>query len=270
MDALILHLEAPLMSFGGPQVDQIGPTGQFPTLSQIAGLLANALGYDHRDWAKTQALQDRLSLASLLLRTGREMPDYQTVDLGQDHLRNPAWTTRGRTEHRDGGPDARFGTHIRYRRYRVGASVLAAVTLADGEPAGPSLPGLAHALERPARPLFLGRKTCLPATPILVGLVEGVADLADALAQVPECFPDRWAEVSAGRQGDRRASPEKSGGYLAELPVTNWRTLAALQQAQAEHTVDQRDWRNGLHGGERVVLRTHLKLAEPAERETPP
>lgn len=267
IDALILHLEAPLMSFGGPQVDQIGPTGRFPTLSQIAGLLANALGYDHRDWAKTQALQERLSLASVLVRAGREMPDYQTVDLGQEHLRNPAWTTRGRTEHRDGGAEARFGTHIRYRRYRADASVLAAVTLAGGEAEKPLLVDLAHALDRPARPLFLGRKPCLPAAPVLVGLVQGVAGLDQALEQVPQRFPSRWAELASPALL-RRHDRDKDGRYPAELPVADWRALAESDRARAERTIDQRDWQNGLHGGERVVLRTRLKLRQPADEET--
>ena len=104
MEVLILHLQAPLMSFGSPQVDQIGPTARFPTISQITGLLANALGYKHGDFDRLQALQERLSIASALVREGEELQDYQTVDLGQTHLRNPAWTTRGRTEHRAGGP----------------------------------------------------------------------------------------------------------------------------------------------------------------------
>ncbi|MCA8929416.1 MAG: type I-E CRISPR-associated protein Cas5/CasD [Alphaproteobacteria bacterium] len=254
MDALILHLEAPLMSFGGPQVDQIGPTGRFPTLSQVAGLLANALGHDHRDWAWTQALQDRLALASLLLRAGRELPDYQTVDLGQEHLVRPGWTTRGRVEKRRGG-EASEGTHIRFRRYRADASVLAAVTLAAAAD-GPTLADLARALDRPARPLFLGRKPCLPAGPVLVGviesLVEGAAGLEAALAQVPQRFPDRWAAMT-------RTEPDTAGRFPVELPATD----AGEADPRLERVVDQRDWQNGLHGGERVVLRTRLALGGP-------
>lgn len=256
MDALILHLEAPLMSFGGPQVDQIGPTGRFPTLSQIAGLLANALGYDHRDWANTQSLQDRLSLASLLLQPGRELPDYQTVDLGQEHLRNPAWTTRGKTEHRDGGAEARFGTHIRFRRFRADASVLVAVALAN--PAdSPGIADLASALERPARPLYLGRKPCLPSSPVLVGIIDDAASLAEALQTVPSRFPDRWSTIAPIRSMD--------GEFPAELPIANGQLLDAADRARLERTVDQRDWQNGQHGGERVVLRKPLRLVSIGE-----
>lgn len=250
MTALILHLQAPLMSFGGPQIDQIGPTGRFPTLSQIAGLLANALGYDHRNWDRTQVLQDRLRIASALVREGRELPDYQTVDLGQEHLRNPGWTTSGRTEHRDGG-NARFGTHIRYRRYRADSNVLSAIALTPADEA-PTLTDLRVALDRPARPLFLGRKPCLPATPVLVGLIEAVDCLADAIARVPVAFPNRWAEIERGG-----SSPEPE----IEIPVTDERTLPDNERSQIQRVVDWRDWRNRLHGGERVVLRRRIKLS---------
>ena len=60
MDVLILRLEAPLMSFGGVQVDDRSPTEQFPAQSMIAGMIANALGYTHRNYQKTQRLQERL------------------------------------------------------------------------------------------------------------------------------------------------------------------------------------------------------------------
>ena len=255
MDAVILHFQAPLMSFGGPQIDQIGPTGRFPTLSQIAGLLANALGYDHRDWDRTQALQDRLRIGSALVKEGRELPDYQTVDLGQEHLRNPGWTTRGRAEHRDGGPEARFGTHIRYRRYRADSNALIAVALAPADEA-PTLEDLRAALDRPARPLFLGRKPCLPAAPVLVGTIETVEDLADALARVPIAFPDRWAEIARGG-----ASPEAE----IELPVADERTLPDDERLRTLRVIDSRDWRNRLHGGERVVLRRQLKIGAVVE-----
>src|SRR3546814_18063762 len=51
---------------------------------------------------RLQRLQARIRFASLLLRPGEELRDYHTVDLGQRHLAEPGWTTRGRTEHRAG------------------------------------------------------------------------------------------------------------------------------------------------------------------------
>ena len=252
MEALVLHLQAPLMSFGGPQIDQIGPTGEFPTLSQITGLLANALGYTHGDTERLQALQDRLSVASALVCAGSELEDYQTVDLGQPHLRNPAWTTRGRAEHRAGGAAAKYGTHIRYRRFRAGANVVSALGL--GTPcASPTLGEIGSGLIAPARPLFIGRGPCVPSTPLLVGSIDDAADLVDALRRVPAVFPKRWAEIGQGSGGDLE--------LRAEWPVDDRTGL--LANASTHAVIDRRDWLNRLHGGERVVARGPLKLDVP-------
>ena len=250
MQVLILHLDAPLMSFGGSQVDQIGPTGQFPTVSQMTGVFANALGYRHGDAGRLQALQGRLSVASALLRSGEELEDFQTVDLGQAHLRNPAWTTRGRTEHRHGGPEARYGTHIRYRRYRAGASVLSAVSLSPADEA-PTVGAIGDALNTPARPLFIGRKPCLPAAPLLVGIVDRAAHLIDALSRVPIEFPRWWATVP-----DHAAIESPP----AEWPVDGEAGLPPEDRLAARRVIDRRDWRNQLHGGERVVVRRQITL----------
>ena len=244
------------MSFGGPQVDHIGNTGMFPTLSQITGLCGNALGYSHGDSDRLQALQDRLRLASVVLREGREIEDYQTVDLGQDHLRWPGWTTRGRPEPRAGG-DAKFGTHIRQRRYRADAAVLAAIALSPEEE-DPSPGELAAALEHPARPLFLGRKNCLPAEPIVFGMLDDAPDLVGALQGAPRAFPERWVTV--------HGCPD-SGEFRAEWPVDDERGLPRSERTRTQRVVDQRDWRNQLHGGERVVMRGRLALGRPEDRK---
>ena len=249
MQVLLLNLQAPLMSFGAPQVDQIGPTGRFPTVSQITGLLGNALGYTHREHDRLQSLQDRISLAAALLRDGEELEDYQTVDLGQEHLSKPGWTTRGHVEHRAGGPEARFGTHIRVRRYRADAKVLAAVTLSSPE-RHPRIERIADALDRPFRPLFLGRKNCLPAERIIFGVVPDAESLTDAMSRAPILFPDQW-RIFFGADAVERVP--------AEWPIVREDAIPA-RGTHVHHVVDRRDWRNQLHGGERVVARGMLQL----------
>ncbi len=250
MQVLVLHLQAPLMSFGGPQVDQIGPTGRFPTLSQITGLLANALGYSHDATDRLQALQDRLSVASALVHAGDELLDYQTVDLGQPHLRNPAWTTRRGAEHRLGGAEAKYGTHIRLRRYRVDANVISVVSLTPPDDA-PTLSTVGAALIAPARPLVIGRNPCLPSTRLFVGIIEGVTELGDGLARVPTAFPEQWENIARGL--DARELP-------AEWPVGDRAALLAEKGTSSHRVIDQRDWHNQLHGGERIVARGLLTL----------
>ena len=251
MQVLLLDLQAPLMSFGGPQVDQIGNTGRFPTISQITGLCGNALGYMHGDFDRLQSLQGRIRLASALIRDGREIEDYQTVDLGQEHLRHPSWTTHGLPEHRDGGSGAKFGTHIRLRRYRAESAVLAAITLSPMEE-DPNLDTVAEALDRPFRPLFLGRKNCLPAERIVFGTMKGAQSLSDALARAPSVFPDHWK---------RAFGVLETCKLSAEWPVMQEGQLSASERIQVRRVVDQRDWRNQLHGGERAVMHGRLRLA---------
>ena len=251
MQALVLHLQAPLMSFGGSQVDQIGPTGRFPTMSQVTGLFANALGYSHGDFDRLQALQSRLSIASALVREGEELQDYQTVDLGQAHLRSPSWTTRGSTEHREGGPAARYGTHIRFRRYRADASVLITVSLSPADEK-PMLNEIGNALMAPARPLFIGRKPCLPSTRLFVGFIADADSLTDALTRVPDSFPHQWSVI---------AGTDDSVTAMAEWPVNDDRASSPSVSFETHRVIDRRDWRNQLHGGERVVARGTLVLS---------
>lgn len=216
MDCLILRFDAPLMSFGAVVVDQNNPTWRFPGTSMLTGLLGNALGWDHRDADKLQTLQNRLRFAARWDAEPEALADYQTVDLGQSFMVDTGWTTRGKREDRKGGP-ASTGTHIRYRDYW--ANGLATVALSLAGEGDPNLEDIEQALRRPARPLFIGRKPCLPAAPLLVGRrqAEGLkaALAAEPLADIgprhrPERIPALWPldeEAAANTQErfDRRS-----------------------------------------------------------------
>jgi len=170
MDILLLRFDAPLMSFGGPIVDNHGIIQTYPALSMICGLLANALGYDHYEFADLQRLQERLQYACRQDRPGTRLRDYQTVDLGQEFMSDDlAWTTWGSLERRKGGT-ASSGTQIRYRDYWADAMYTVALTL-DPLDESPTIDDLEQALRTPERPLFIGRKPCLPAERLLLGRV---------------------------------------------------------------------------------------------------
>jgi len=61
----------------------------------LTGLIGNALGYDHSDFAKLTDLQERLDFAARWDVDPEVMVDYHTVDLGSPKMRNPGWTTSG-------------------------------------------------------------------------------------------------------------------------------------------------------------------------------
>ncbi len=177
---LLLRLEAPLMSFGATAVDHRRPIQPWPAVSMLTGLLANALGWQRADAQALDRLQSRIRWAARIDRAGIALNDFQTAQLSKD---DKGWTTRGVVEGRDGGADSYKSPHLRSRDYRADASVLVALRMEPAEQA-PTLTDLANALDRPQRPLFLGRKGCLPATRISLGLVDA-EDAVAAVRQAP-------------------------------------------------------------------------------------
>ena len=238
LEILALRFDAPLMSFGGVAVDNLGVTQDFPALSMMTGLLANALGFDHAQVAEHQALQQRIRYASRCDRGGTRLQDYQTVDLGQDFLVGTGWTTRGKAQGRDGASSK--GTHIRYRDYHADSIHTVALTLLP-EPDGPTLDEVANCLQEPARPLFLGRKCCLPAAPIFLGRLQGNT-LFDALCQIPLPPPAR-----------RDPGPT----YRAWWPDTDGENHPGRSLMVSDH----RDWANQVHVGQRNIKEGFITVA---------
>jgi CRISPR system Cascade subunit CasD len=237
--SLLLRLDAPLISFGAPMIDQNGVIQPFPALSMLTGLLANALGWDHRDVEKLSALQDRIRHAARIDRRGEALVDYQTVDLGTDWMlpEKAGWTTRGQLAYRGGASGG--GTHQRYRHYRADSVHTAAITLEGDQK--PSIDDLAAALREPMRPLFIGRKCCLPALPILIGVID-TPSLIAALAATP------------------RSARADDGPLLA----TWWDGDDATGSEGASYTVsvtDERDWRNQIHAGRRLMCEGRVNPA---------
>lgn len=230
MRCLILCLEGPLMSFGDTAIDELRPTRRLPGRSLLTGLLANALGYEHRDVEALTRLQERVRFAARLDQPGEALVDYQTAELSQD---DPLWTTRGVPAERAGGAKSYSGPALRYRHYRADSRVTVALTL-DPADEDPDLDAIAWALRRPERPLFIGRKGCPPARPIIDGEVDA-ASLVAALEAV-----DGKGTIETA---DTDAEPAGRGFSLA----------------------DRRDWRMGYHAG----LSRRREIREPSGGDTP-
>lgn len=185
MKALLLRLDAPIMSFGGVMVDQNGYIERFPGTSMLCGMIANALGWQHNDFGRLQDLQARIEYAARWDEPPQRIIDYHTVDLGQPKMAKPGWTTRGVPDERKGGESAKRGIHQRYRHYWTDGLMTVALTLKGN--GYPDIEAVKSAIQQPVRPLFLGRKTCLPARPLLdphTPIIEGASVLA-ILKKVP-------------------------------------------------------------------------------------
>lgn len=223
---LLLRLQAPLLAFGGETIDNYGVIRDFPALSMVTGLLANALGWRREEDQNHNQLQRRLVMGARIERISERFTDFQTAQLG---AKDAGWTTFGAAESRQGGAGSYHSPHLRYRDYHADPAVLIALRL---EPAAesPTLDDLAAALDRPARPLFIGRKPCLPSGRIVFGWSEG-ENLLQVLQSAPAITsnggPDwilQWNDGEGESPGDR----------VVDL-------------------CDERNWTSGVHGGWRPV-----------------
>ncbi|CAO3416145.1 type I-E CRISPR-associated protein Cas5/CasD [Azospirillum endophyticum] len=253
---LVLRLEAPLVAFGGVTIDAVGVTRDYPAASMLTGLFANALGWSRTQAAAHQALQDRLVFGARWERRDPAgiLTDSQNAQL---EARERGWTTRGRPEERGGGGQ---GIHRRRRDYHPDACVRLVVRLAPAEQASdsaipdsaiPSLDDLAAALVRPARPLFIGRKPCLPSHPLWKAGAEVTAPTVHAaLALLPPLDAlDPLEDAGAD------APPWPALWPAGEGPETG----DGVERVTA--LADLRNWRTGLHGGTRLVVEGRIAPA---------
>ena len=230
---LLLRLQAPLIAFGGETIDNFGVIRDFPALSMVTGLFANALGWRREDCESHDRLQNRLLLGARLNTPIQRLREYQTAQLFE---KDQGWTTYGEPEGRAPSPsysmqaDGRKSlTWQRYRDYHASLDVLLALRLEPAEDS-PTLDDLAFALDHPARPLFIGRKTCLPTSRMFAGWQE-----ADNVLQALQFAP---LPAIDSTQSLRMQWPDGEG---------------TLDGDRLIDLCDERNWTSGVHGGWRPV-----------------
>jgi CRISPR system Cascade subunit CasD len=221
---LLIRLSSPLIAFGGETIDNFGVIRDFPAISMVTGLIANALGWDRGDDVLHNRLQARLRLGVRLEAPGSRLTDFQTAQLSAN---DKAWTTWGTVEERRGGAASYDSPHLRYRDYHADLTALLALRL-EPDNESPNLDEVAQALDRPQRPLFIGRKPCIPVGRLVAGWVD-----ADSVLQALQLAPR-----TNGIRGLRAQWPDGEG----QLPGD-----------RAVDVCDERNWTSGVHGGWRPV-----------------
>ena len=218
-----MRFDAPMMSFGAPAVSTHRPTQDYPGQSMITGLIGNALGYDRSEYDKLQRLQDSLTYGARRDQKGSVKETYQTADLSEGgHLfaarksDNHAWTTSGQVVQRDGGTASGGNAQIRPEYLVRSAYTVAFTSHVDAE-------RIANAIQYPERPLFIGRKTCLPASKLYVGQADH-----DSLEQA---LKDFWPD---GQETCQVWYPDDSGSIIAH---------------------DMRSWEDSVFTGQRLLKR---------------
>ncbi|MFF2779439.1 type I-E CRISPR-associated protein Cas5/CasD [Streptomyces sp. NPDC058052] len=173
---LLLRLAAPLQSWGGASENNRRETRAEPTKSGVVGLLAAAAGRRRGEEITDLA---GLRLAVRADQPGSLLRDYHTLsEPGGEPLLSAQVNAKGLQKRTSPAKP----THITHRYYLQDAVFVAALQ-------GPqSLVGaLAHAVRNPAFPLALGRRSCVPAGPLLLDTItgDGATDLEQVLRNTP-------------------------------------------------------------------------------------
>ena len=175
-----------LQAWGADSKFETRKTNREPTKSGVIGLLAAALGL-RRDESEGLARLTGLRFGVRVEREGQLLVDYHTVKT-QDEK----------------------NSYVTYRHYLQDAVFLAGLESEDAA----LLQQLQDALQHPAFPLYLGRRSCPPALPLCLGLRQG--SLQEALQTEPPLCPGKLCRMVLGRDppGAGRGSAEGCAGLF--------------------------------------------------------
>lgn len=195
MTAIIyLRCEAPLQAWGLRARWGQRDTTSAPTKSGIIGMLASASGWARED-RQIAELGAAVQMAVRVDLPGTLLDDYHTTGGGRFGATDQrsgvryhdepyiggvlsAVETRGRIKVKINEATRLPETDVSNRAYLADASFLVGLYGAE-----PVIARLAHAVRHPVWPVFLGRKSCVAATPLFAGLDQG--DLVARLSAQP-------------------------------------------------------------------------------------
>ena len=146
MSTLLLRLAAPLQAWGTDSKFEVRRTNREPSKSGVIGLLAAALGFRRdADLSELSALRFGVRVD----RNGEVIKDF--------HMAKAEKTS-----------------YLTYRYYLSDAIFLVGLESEDRS----FLEKIERALRNPCFPLFLGRRSCPPTLPLVLGIREGALEIA--------------------------------------------------------------------------------------------
>ncbi len=164
MNFLVFRLYGPLASWGQAAVGGDRPTGLYPTRSAVIGLLAAALGLKREQEQEMEHLNNSVQIAVKQFFPSSLMRDYHTAQVPS--------TKRGVTHltRKSELSEEKLNTILSSRDYRCDGVWVIAIRLIDGS--FYTLFQLEKALLKPVFTLYLGRKSCPLAVPLMPSVVE--------------------------------------------------------------------------------------------------
>lgn len=163
---LVFRLYAAMASWGEAAVGETRPTATYPGRGALLGLVGAALGIRRDDDEGQRQLRNGLQVAVKQRSPGLLMRDYHTVQVPPSQSKVTHRTRREELA----VPKEALNTILSSRDYRCDGLWVVAIRLTPQ--ATWSLEELKHALERPRFTLYLGRKACPLAAPLIPTIVE--------------------------------------------------------------------------------------------------
>lgn len=184
MAVLLLRLAAPLQAWGSSSKFIVRSTEREPTKSGVIGMIAAAMGIQRNDDAKKLAPLAQLRFGVRADKEGILLKDFHMV-----HGYKMADVTE---------------------RYYLSDAVFLAVLECDDKKL---LEEIATALQKPVYPLYLGRKSCPPTLPVVLGVKD--EDMLTALKNEPFLYEN-------DRRKNVRISYEVSSGgaMVQDVPLS--------------------------------------------------
>ena len=194
MSTLLLRFAGPLQSWGTDSKFDIRRTGREPSKSGVIGMIASALGLSRED----DAAVSELSCLRMGVRADQEgilLRDFQTVKAKKNEIY---------------GPDKDM-SYVTQRYYLADAVFLVGL---EGDRV--QLENIQNALRNPARPLYLGRRSCPPSGKLIVGIAE--LPLEEALQSCPMLTKKKAG--AAVRMVTEVAGDSECGRFIRDQPVS--------------------------------------------------
>lgn len=188
MSTLLLRMVGPLQAWGIDSKFETRRTGREPSKSGVIGMLAAAMG----------------------LRRDADLSDFYKLRFG---VRVDREGTVIRDFHTVKGDKTNY---ITYRDYLSDAAFLVGLESEDEE----FLSELQYAVTHPAYPLFLGRRSCVPAVPIFAGIKDKT---------IEDVFNEEPCHGHSGRTGNKNLNlrvvidcdpDDKQSAYIRDIPIT--------------------------------------------------
>ena len=168
---LALYLDAPLQSWGYQSKFDRRTSLAYPTRSGVIGLICAAMGIDRRDHEGLRRMDD-LQMTVLKFGGGPWLKDFHTVGGG--------YSKKAEKQHIVHTADGKVGnTVVTQREYLQ--NVRFGVLLHGDEGL---LEPIAKCLVSPKWGIWLGRKSCVPSSPVCQGLFESEEAAEDHLCRL--------------------------------------------------------------------------------------